>query len=288
MDCAKGIAAMSARPGKTIRQLQGLFRVRKKTVPVFAVPTTSGTGSETTIAAVITDSVTHRKASINDICLMPKAAVLDPVLTAGLSPRSTAATGFDALCHAVECYTNGTYNTQLENNLAEKAVRLIYDNLYNAYKNGEDLTARQNMQEAAFCAGRAFTRGCVGYVHAIGHALGSLYGISHGMAMAVTLPHVMRKYGSAAEEKLSDLAKLCGIEAINSSKRASAFIQWIDDTCDIMEIPHHFPQIQEKDFPLIIHWALREANPVYPVPQIWGEKELAEVLQKIKGPECVR
>ena len=132
MDCAKGIAAMTSRPGKTVRQLQGLFKVRKKIPPVFAVPTTAGTGSETTIAAVITENSTHHKASINDLCLMPEAAVLDPALTRGLPPQTTAATGFDALCHAVECYTNGTYNSRLENDYAEKAVKLIHDNLYAA------------------------------------------------------------------------------------------------------------------------------------------------------------
>lgn len=111
---------------------------------------------------------------------MPEVAVLDPALTRGLPPQTTAATGFDALCHAVECYTNGTYNSRLENDYAEKAIKLIHDNLYAAYKDGDDMNARQNMQEAAFLAGRAFTRGCVGYVHAIGHTLGGLYGVPHG------------------------------------------------------------------------------------------------------------
>lgn len=285
MDCAKAIAAMAARPAKTIRQLQGLFRVRKKTPPVFAVPTTSGTGSETTIAAVITDSSTHHKASINDPALMPKAAVLDPALTIGLPPSSTASTGFDALCHAVECYTNGKYNTKLENELAEKAVRLIYENLYKAYTDGSDIIARQNMQEAAFCAGRAFTRGCVGYVHAIGHALGSLYGIPHGLAMAVILPHVMRKFGTSAEQKLACLAEICGIDGKNNSEKAGNFICWMESVGEKMNIPRHFPQIEQKDFPLITKWALKESNPVYPVPEIWGKKALVEILTEIKGPE---
>lgn len=111
----------------------------------------------------------------------------------------------------MECYTNGTYNSRLENDYAEKAVKLIYDNLYAAYKDGGDMNARQNMQEAAFLAGRAFTRGCVGYVHAIGHTLGGLYGVPHGLAMAVILPHVMRYFGASVEPKLSRLADICGL-----------------------------------------------------------------------------
>ena len=137
---------------------------------------------------------------------MPKFAVLDPLLTVGLPPKVTSTTGMDALCHAVEAYTNHTYNSKLENKLAEDAVRLVYHNLYQAYLDGNDLEARQNMQKAAFYAGRAFTRGCVGYVHAIGHTLGGLYGTPHGLAMSINLPHVMRLFGSAAHERLARLA----------------------------------------------------------------------------------
>ena len=213
MDCAKGIGARIARPNKKVQKLQGLFRVLKRIPTIFAVPTTAGTGSETTIAAVITESATHHKASINDLCLMPKYAVLDPELTVGLPPKVTSTTGMDALCHAVEAYTNHTYNSQLENDLCRKAVKLIYDNLYTAYEDGSNLQARQNMQRAAFYAGRAFTRGSVGYVHAIGHTLGGLYGTPHGLAMSVLLPLVMRQYGSAAHRRLAELCDVCGIQA---------------------------------------------------------------------------
>lgn len=287
MDCAKGIAAMAVKPGKSIRQLQGLFKVHKKTPPIFAVPTTAGTGSETTIAAVITEEATHHKASINDLCLMPKAAVLDPLLTAGLPPHTTATTGFDALCHAVECYTNGTYNSPLENDYAERAVKLIYDNLYNAYRDGSDMRARQNMQEAAFLAGRAFTRGCVGYVHAIGHTLGGLYGVPHGLAMAVILPHVMRFFGKSAEKKLARLSDICGISGSCDREKAAAFISWMDDLKKKTGIPNHLEMIEEKDVPRIISWAVKEANPIYPVPQVWGEREFKEVLKNIKGESSI-
>ena len=178
MDCAKAIGARIARPRKSIRQLQGVFKVLRP-IPLFiAVPTTAGSGSETTIAAVITEEKTHHKAAINDLCLMPKMVILDPKLTVALPPSVTAATGMDALCHAVEAYTNDKYNTEFERDLCRRAVKYIYDNLYTAYQDGENLTARQKMQQAAFYAGRAFTRGSVGYVHAIGHTLSGLYNVS--------------------------------------------------------------------------------------------------------------
>ena len=164
MDCAKGIGARIARPNKPIHRMQGLFGVLRPIPTIFAVPTTAGTGSETTIAAVITEEATHHKASMNDLFLMPKFAVLDPELTVGLPPQMTAVTGMDALCHAVEAYTNNTYNSKKEKKLCKKAVKLIYDYLYVAYEDGKNLEARQKMQMAAFYAGRAFTRGCVGYM----------------------------------------------------------------------------------------------------------------------------
>lgn len=284
IDCCKAIAAMAAKKGKTIAQLQGLFRIRKKVLPIFAIPTTSGTGSETTIAAVITDTATHHKASITDLCLLPRAAILDPLLTQSLSPKQTAYGGMDALCHAVEAYTNHTYNTALENRLAEKAVSLIYQNLYPAYVDGNDLSARQNMQKAAFYAGRSFTRGCVGYVHAIGHALGSLYSIPHGLAMAVILPHVLRQYGPAVYKTLAPLAEICGLEGACAKEKAEAFIGWIETVNEKMGIPSSFPQIQEKDIPQIIAWALKEANPLYPVPVVWDSADLQRCIQTIKSP----
>ena len=228
MDCAKAIAAKAVHPKKTATEMQGLLKVGRKTPTVFAVPTTAGTGSETTLAAVITDSYTHHKASINDPALIPSCAVLDPELTVGLPPFVTAATGMDALCHAVEAFTNSTYNTRLENKLAKEAVLLIYNNLLSAYKDGTNMDARRNMQLASFYAGRAFTRGCVGYVHAVGHTLGGLYGMAHGQAMAIILPHVMRKFGSAVYERLARLAEVCGMNGEDDKEKALRFISWIE------------------------------------------------------------
>lgn len=282
IDCAKAIAAKNAHPNKKISQLQGLLKVHKKICPFWAIPTTSGTGSETTVAAVITEAKTHHKASINDPSILPKYAVLDPELTRKMPPSITATTGLDALCHAVEAYTNHTYNTSEEDKRAKKAVKLIYDNLYNAYQDGDDMQARQQMQLAAFNAGRAFTRGCVGYVHAIGHTLGGLYGIAHGLAMSVILPHVMRQFGPAVYDKLADLADVCGIDGQNNKEKAEKFIAWIDEIKDKMNIQRGFDCIKDEDISQIIEWAMKEANPLYPVPVIWNEKDFRILIETLK------
>ncbi len=282
MDCAKGIAAKNAHPDKSVVQMQGVLKVHKKIVPFWAVPTTSGTGSETTVAAVITESKTHHKASINDPSILPKYAVLDPELTVGLPPHITSTTGLDALCHAVESYTNWTYCTKLEKDLSKKAVRLIYDNLYKAYCDGTDIEARQNMQLAAFYAGRSFTRGCVGYVHAVGHTFSGLYGVPHGLAMGIILPHVMRQYGPAVYERLAELADVCDIQGVDEREKAIKFIEWIEELKVKMNIPAGVDVIQDEDIPRIIQWADKEANPLYPVPVVWKEEDFRKLLDTLK------
>ena len=282
IDCAKGIAAKVVHPKKKVSQLQGLLKVHWPIPPFVAIPTTAGAGSETTVAAVITDSATHRKAAINDPFLIPKYAVLDPEVTVGLPPYTTATTGMDALAHAVEAYTNHTYNTKLENRLAKEAVKLIHDNILVAFEDGANLEARQNMQRGAFYAGRAFTRGCVGYVHAVGHTLGGLYGVAHGLAMAVLLPHVMREFGASAHKRLAELADVCGIGGENEAEKANAFIRWIEETNKKMGLPDSFDVIREEDIDQMIAWASKEANPLYPVPVVWSKKDFRRFIQSIR------
>ena len=307
MDCGKAIAARIARPDRTIAELQGVLKVRsRRKVPVmWAIPTTSGTGSEATMAAVITDHETHRKKSINDMAMIPHVCVLDAGLTAGLPPDITAYTGMDALCHAVEAYTNNAYNTALEKKMAKDAVKLIYENLEGAYKNGSNMEKRRNMQRAAFYAGRAFTRGCVGYVHAIGHAVGGLYGVPHGKAMAILLPHVLKAFGSSAEMKLAELADHCGLSAeygvdhddrtggcacpaygamkgkTTNNGKARLFIEWIENMKRSMDIPDRFDCIKEEDVETIAKWADAEANPLYPVPKIFDRKQLEDLVRSV-------
>ncbi len=282
MDCAKGIGAKTCHPKKTATDMQGLLKVGKKLPLFFAIPTTSGTGSETTLAAVITDDETHHKASINDPHIIPNYAILDPTLTKGLPPKVTSTTGMDALCHAVEAYTNKTYNTPLEDHLAKDAVRLIHNSLLKAYQDGSDLKAREDMQLAAFYAGRAFTRGCVGYVHACGHTLGGLYGVPHGLAMSVILPHVMRQFGPAVYSRLADLADVCCMDGNDDKEKALNFIAWMEDLNKQMDIPTGFDCIKEEDIPQIIKWANAESNPLYPTPVKWGKKDFEQLIASIR------
>lgn len=278
IDCAKAIAAKAVHPQKTVRQLQGLLKVHRKTPLFIAIPTTAGTGSETTLAAVITDSNTHHKASITDPSIMPSVAVLNPQLTLGLPPHITATTGMDALCHAVEAYTNQTYNTPLENQMAKEAVRLIHQYLYQAYQHGDDINARAKMQRAAFCAGRAFTRGGVGYVHAVGHTLGGLYGVPHGLAMSIILPHVLRQYGKAVYVRLADLARVCNMQGNSDAELAEQFITWIEQLKEKMAIPRGVEVIQDNDVEQMIRWAMAEANPLYPTPEVWVKKDFERLI----------
>ncbi|MBQ1390687.1 MAG: iron-containing alcohol dehydrogenase [Firmicutes bacterium] len=282
MDLAKAIGAKSTHPGWPVKKFQGVLKVGRGMPLLIAVPTTAGTGSETTVAAVITEEETHHKASINDPHLIPAYAILDPELTRDLPPQTTATTGMDALCHAVEAFTNQRYNTPLEDHLAKDAVRLIHKSLLRAYEEGTDLDARQDMQLAAFYAGRAFTRGCVGYVHAVGHTLGGLYNVPHGLAMAVILPHVMRQYGKAVYPRLAQLADVCGLPGSDAKEKALRFIAWIEEMNEKMGIPKGFSVIREEDIPQMIAWAEAEANPLYPTPVTWGEKDFRKLIASIR------
>lgn len=283
MDCAKVIGARIVKPNKSVPKMKGLFKVLHKLPPFAAVPTTAGTGSETTIAAVITLEKDHHKITINDISLMPKWAVFDPELTVGLPPHITSTTGMDALCHAVECYTNKTYDSKLEDKLSKEAVKLINDNLYTCYKDGKNIEARQNMQLAAFYAGRAFTRGCVGYVHAVGHTLSGLYGLPHGLTMAIILPHVMRQFGPAVHKRLAELADVIDIKGKDDAEKSKKFIDWIDDMNKKMDIPNKIKEIKDEDIDQIVEWASAEANPLYPTPVYWEPEDFKKLIASIRA-----
>lgn len=284
MDAAKAAAARVARPDRTLAQMAGLLKVRRTLPPFIAVPTTAGTGSETTIAAVVTDRATHHKYAVMDLCLVPRWAVLDPELTEGMSPATTAATGMDALTHAVEAYLCRTYNTRESLRDAEEAVRGVFAHLERAYRDGHDLAAREGMMLAAFQAGFAFTRAGVGNVHAIAHTLGGLYDTPHGLANAVILPIVLEDYGPAVYRKLARLADIAGIPGTGSEEaRARAFIAEIRAMNARMGIPAGFAFIRDEDIPKMTAWALAEANPVYPVPVIYDEARCRRVIGRIRA-----
>ena len=282
MDCAKAAAARVVKPKKSVRKMRGYLKVNKKLPPFFAVPTTAGTGSETTLAAVVTDPTTHEKNAICDPCLRPKYAVLDPVLTVGLPPHITSTTGMDALTHAVESYI-GKSNVKSTIKYAEDAVRLIHANLEKAYNNGKDMEARNNMLKASFYAGNAFTRAFVGYVHAIAHNLGGMYNTPHGLANAVILPYVLEWYGASIYKPLASLSDLIGLSKENMSleDKAKAYVNEIRRMNQAMNILDKFDFINEKDIPTLVERALKEGNPGYPVPKIMNKKDCEEVIRKL-------
>ncbi len=293
MDCAKGVGARVARPTRSVNQMRGLFKVALPAVKmgsllpptIFAVPTTAGTGSETTIAAVVSNPQTHEKSPITDPVIRPRYAVLDPVLTVGLPPHITATTGMDALTHAVESYIGKFYNNTDTTVKALLAVEMIFNNLEKAYQNGKDLEARGQMLLAAYYAGYTFTRGGVGYVHGIGHNLGGMYNVPHGLAMSVILPYVLEWYGAAVHKPLAELAELIGVSKPGMSRaaKARAFIEAVKALNQRMNIPNKFDCIKDQDIPLIAERALLECNPTYPVPKIMSKNDCMAVIRSLKA-----
>ncbi|MGN0318513.1 MAG: iron-containing alcohol dehydrogenase [Lachnospira sp.] len=282
MDCAKAVGVRVAKPNTPLSKQAGILKVGKKLPLIIAIPTTAGTGSETTLAAVIVDAETRHKYAINDFPLIPRYAVLDPNVTLTLPPSVTATTGLDALTHAVEAYIGNstTYGTRKD---ALMAVELIFGNLSKAVENGANVSARRNMLKAAYYAGCAFTKSYVGYVHAVAHSLGGEYNVSHGLANAIILPMVLESYGETIHKKLHKLAIAAGVadKDTPSDVAANAFIQAIKDMKTEFGIGERIPEIVEEDIPKLAAYADKEANPLYPVPVLMDAKELEEFYYKL-------
>ena len=282
MDCCKGVGARIAKPKKTISQMRGILKVRKKLPLLIAIPTTAGTGSETTLAAVITDGKSHYKYAINDFSLIPKYAVLDYRTTLNLPKFITATTGMDALTHAIEAYI-GKSTTKKTRRMAENSVNLIVENLKVAYDEPHNAEARKNMLRASYYAGIAFTISYVGYVHAIAHSLGGQYGVAHGFANAVILPHVLKKYGKSVFKKLGKLAKISLVADKNDDDKTASekMIKFIESLNSHFEIPTTIKELNISDIEKLAEKADKEANPLYPVPKLFDKKELEEIYREL-------
>lgn len=287
MDCAKAVGARLARPGTPLGKLKGTLRILRPLPTLIAIPTTAGTGSETTLAAVITDTQAQHKYVMNDFVLIPKYAVLDARLTLSLPPHLTATTGMDALTHAVEAYI-GRSTTRQTRQEALEATRLVFANVERAYRNGKDYEARSNMLTAAYRAGIAFSRSYVGYVHAVAHSLGGQYNIPHGLANAVLLPYVLESYGSCIHRKLHDLAVAAGVASPKEEDAGAAakFIRAIRQLNARMGIPETLEGIRPEDIPVMAAHAEKEANPLYPVPRLMTREELTFFYEQVAGKEC--
>ncbi|MBR5622833.1 MAG: iron-containing alcohol dehydrogenase [Opitutales bacterium] len=277
MDCAKAVGARVAYPKKTIGQMKGVLRILRSLPTLIAVPTTAGTGSEVTLAAIITDSEKQHKYALMSFPLIPHYAVLDASLTYSLPPHLTATTGMDALTHAVEAYI-GRSTTKETRRLALEAVKLVFDNIELACRDGKNHQARENMLHAAYKAGIAFSKSYVGYIHAVAHALGGQYGTPHGLANAVIMPYVLEAYGESAYKKLHRLGVAAGVCGENESDKAGAekFIEAIKALNKSIGIPDKLAGIRREDIPVMAAHAAGEANPLYPVPKLMTKNELAE------------
>ena len=277
IDCAKAVGARVAYPKRSLNRMKGLLRVWRKIPPLVAIPTTAGTGSEVTVTAVITDTATSHKYTMNNFTFIPAYAVHAPEVTCSLPPHLTATTGMDALTHAVEAYI-GRSTTKETRALAKETVKLVFENIETAYLDGTNLEARSNMLRAAYVAGIAFSKSYVGYIHAVAHSLGGQYNIPHGLANAVLMPYVLEGYGACVYQKLHELAIVAGVATPDDAPvtGAAKFIRAIRELNRRMSIPEKLEGIQKVDIPAMAKHAHREANPLYPVPRLMDEKELEQ------------
>ena len=282
MDCAKAILGRVAYPERKMEEFGKLLSIRKKLHPHIAIPTTAGTGSEATIAAVVTDAAHNHKFAIASPRIVPDYAILEPAFLEGLPQKTIAATGMDALTHALESYL-GQSGTRMTKAYAVKAVQLIHANLLGFYADPKKKEPRANMLKASYLAGVSFTEAYVGYVHALAHALGGTFHVSHGYANAILLPIVLSAYGKSIWKKLAKLADSIQLTDANLTieKKAKSFILWIESMNEKMGIPKSFGGIYaEKDIPAMVEHALKEANPFYPVPKLFGREELTKIMME--------
>ena len=278
LDAAKMMAMLHTNPGP-LEKFDGIQKCKKPGLPLFAVPTTAGTGSEITLAAIITDPVSHKKIPVVDSKMIPGYVALDAEIMKGMPPGITAATGMDALTHAVESYLSkaSTEATEIQ---ARAAIRLIFKYLVKAYHDGSDMAARDGMALASFYAGAAFGKTSVGYVHGIAHQLGRVCGTPHGNANAMVLPEVLAAYGDCVHQRLADLARLVnlGETGSSSSQLAGLFIQAIIDMRQEMDLPLQPQDLKLQDVPGIVEEALTEAGALYPVPRYMSADEVRNIV----------
>ena len=278
IDAAKVISVLATHP-VPVRKLVGFLKVKRPGLPLYAIPTTAGTGSEVTVAAVVSDPGTHLKTPVIDPKLVPQMAALDPVLMAGMPPAVTADTGLDALTHAIEAYLSRNATPETDG-FARAAVRLIFANLPRAYSDGSDLAAREAMAMASYYAGLAFTKTSVGYIHAIAHSFGAHYGTPHGRANAIAMPHVLEFSRRPAAARLAELARVLdlGREGATDDDLAERCIAEIRTLLAGLDIPDHLEALQRSDIPQIAREALREGHYNYPVPRYMDRDQCERLL----------
>jgi alcohol dehydrogenase class IV len=283
IDAAKAMIACYA-TGRRPADLDGYFKVRARVMQFFAIPTTAGSGSEVTVASIVSDPEAGRKFAIVDNKLVPAAIALDPNLMIGLPPHVTAATGMDALTHAIESYLS-TLATPATRALSVAASRAILRDLHRAFEDGHDIAARQSLAVASCMAGLAFTKASIGYVHAIAHQLGPIYHLPHGYLNAILLPYVLDFYLDGASVRMAELARACGLGQDGDDPRslATSLVAAIRRLNACVGIPLTIEQISDADISEIVRRALAEAHGTYPVPQYMSAAECSTIVRRAAG-----
>jgi alcohol dehydrogenase len=281
IDAAKVMASASTSQ-KPLAKLAGILKVDQPLLPFYVVATTSGTGSEVTTAAVISDTQTHKKKFFVDPKYMPIAAAFDTDLLVSLPGPMTASTGMDALTHAIEAFTARARTTSTDRDAAT-AIRLIVEFLPIAYSNPADEHAREMVALGSFLAGNAFTRAGLGYVHAISHQISAHYNTPHGLANAVLLPRVLRFNKDTCSERFAELERMLqGTRDLPyAASQAQQFIERVDALADTIGIPLQLEDVQKRDFAAIAKDALAEARTSYAVPKVMRKRDVAKILQSV-------
>ncbi|MEM9255212.1 MAG: iron-containing alcohol dehydrogenase [Pseudomonadota bacterium] len=278
IDAAK-VIALAAANNCSAEECIGLTKCKQPALPFFAVPTTAGTGSEATMIAVISDNETHEKDGVIDPAIIPKATALDPVVMRGLPPHITAATGMDALTHAIEAYI-GVWQSPETRYYSLSAIKLIFANLPEACANGENLVAREAMAMASYYGGLAISTGLVGYVHAVSHNLGARYGVPHGLGNAIALPPVLELMKEAAQARMAEIAlhlKL-GSASEPTSVLADKLITEVRTLNERIGIPSTSEAIQEEDVQALVDAAMKEGSG-YPTPRYLERNECEALIR---------
>lgn len=279
LDAAKMIAALAAHPNKSVKQLSGILKFKRKAKPLFLVPSTAGTGSEVTAAAVISNSLTHEKMLVVDPKMMAQSAAIDPIIMQGMPPKITAETGIDALTHAIESYVSG-HRTAATDAHSEMAIKLLFNNLELCYSNGNNLPARKAVALASTYAGLAFSHANLGYVHAIAHQLGRVYQVPHGLANALVLPHVLDYSEVACRNRFAKLAMLIGLDTQgkNEHQLSLEFIASVRSLLQRLNIPNTLDKLNADDIDSLAKSALKEAHYLYPVPRYMTQKSCQHII----------
>ena len=286
LDCAKVIGARASDPNRSIFKLKRLIGgIKKFNIPFMAIPTTSGTGSENTLYALITNKETKQKYPLFSNKYIPNHVALDSNLTVNLPLNITAYTGMDALTHAIEAYVSvSSKYFKKDKKEGLEATKLILDNLEKVYKEPTNLKYRENMAIASYKAGLAFRRISIGYVHNFAHRMGEFYHIPHGLANAIILPYILEFMLPVAKKDLSELAVFCklGNKDENELELSNRLINKIKELNKLMKIPANIKELKEEDYPILVKRILKESY-MCGNPRLMSKKECKKMLEKVKG-----